>query len=130
MRPLPSSQRCKSPQVSAAASLRRNPPSDNTATRARSKRARSAACSGSFEAAAAGAGLDGGEPDHGEHVGGEGAGLRWGLARRLPHPFREARTPGSRQGDSSLAHSWALAIALAASRIVAMLAPEPARAAR
>ena len=35
MRPLPSSQRCTSPQVSDAASLRRNPPSDSTATRAR-----------------------------------------------------------------------------------------------
>ena len=46
MRPLPSSQRWASPQVSAAASLRRNPPSDSTATRARSKPARSAACSG------------------------------------------------------------------------------------
>ena len=30
---------------------------------------------------------------------------RWRFDRRLPHPFKEARTPGSRQGDSSLAHS-------------------------
>ena len=36
MRPEPSSQRCTSPQVSAAASDRRNPASDNTATRATS----------------------------------------------------------------------------------------------
>ena len=54
---------------------------------------------------------------------------RWGFARRLPHPFSEARTPGSRQGDSWPAHSWALAMALVARRMVAMLAPEPARAA-
>ena len=51
---------------------------------------------------------------------------RWGLARRLPHPFKEARTPGSRQGDSSLAHSCAFEMADVASRMVAMLAPEPA----
>ena len=57
MRPLPSSQRCTSPQVSDAASERLNPPSDSTATRARSKRARSAACSVRFEAAAALAGF-------------------------------------------------------------------------
>ena len=69
--------------------LRRNPPSDRTATRARSKRARSAACSGRFEAAAALAGLDGGDPDDGEHVGGEGAGLALGPGQsRRPQPFR------------------------------------------
>ena len=45
MRPLPSSQRCTSPQVRDEASERLNPPSDSTATRARSTRARSAACS-------------------------------------------------------------------------------------
>ena len=45
IRPLPSSQRTTSLQVSDAASERLNPPSDNTATRARSKRARWAACS-------------------------------------------------------------------------------------
>ena len=39
--------------------------------------------------------------------------------------FREARTPGSRQGDSSLARSWALAMADVARRMVAL-----ARAAR
>ena len=33
MRPLPSSQRCTSPQVNTAASERRNPPSDRTATK-------------------------------------------------------------------------------------------------
>ena len=89
MRPLPSSQRCTSPQVSAAASERRNPASDSTATRARSNLAR---CSllGCFEAAAALAGLDGGEPDDGEHVGGEGAGLALG--------FREAPSPSFQRG--------------------------------
>ena len=46
MWPLPSSQRWTSPQVSAATSERRNPPSDRTDTRARSKWARWAACSG------------------------------------------------------------------------------------
>ena len=40
---------------------------------------------GCFNAAAAPAGLDGGEPDHGEDVGGEGAGLALG--------FREAPSP-------------------------------------
>ena len=55
---------------------------------------------------------------------------RWGFERRLPHPFREARTPGSRQGDSSLAHSWAFEIAQVARRRVAMLAPALDRAAR
>ena len=44
MRPEPSSQRWTSPQVSDEASDRRNPPSDNTATSARSSLARSAAC--------------------------------------------------------------------------------------
>ena len=83
-----------------------------------------------LNAAAALAGLDGGEADDGEHVGGEGAGLSLGLARRLPHSFREARTPGSRQGYSSFAHSWALVMALVTSRRVATAAPEPARAAR
>ena len=55
---------------------------------------------------------------------------RWGFESRLPNPFIEARTAGSRPGDSSFAHSWALAIALLARRMVAMLAPELARAAR
>ena len=55
---------------------------------------------------------------------------RWGFESRLPHPFSEARTPWSRQGDSWPAHWWALAMALLARRRVAMLAPEPARAAR
>ena len=50
---------------------------------------------------------------------------RWGFERRLPHPFNEARTPGSGQGDSSFAHSWAFDMALVASRCVAMVAPEP-----
>ena len=43
MRPLPSYQRTTSPQISAAASERRNPPSDSTATRAKSSLALSAA---------------------------------------------------------------------------------------
>ena len=55
---------------------------------------------------------------------------RWGFANRRPHPFKEARTPWSLQGDSCFAHSWALAMAEVARRRVAMLAPEPARAAR
>ncbi len=45
MRPLPSSQRWTSPQVSEAASERRRPVSDSTATRVRSNFPRSAACS-------------------------------------------------------------------------------------
>ena len=55
---------------------------------------------------------------------------RWGFERRRPHPFREARTPGSRQGDSSFAHSWALEMAEVVRRNVAIVAPELARAAR
>ena len=55
---------------------------------------------------------------------------RWGLASRRPHPFGGARTPGSRQGDSSFAHSCAFEMADVASRMMAMLAPEFARAAR
>ena len=55
---------------------------------------------------------------------------RWGFERRLPHPFREARTPGSRQGDSSISDSCAFEIADVASRRVVMDAPELARAAR
>ena len=66
MRPEPSSQRTTSPQVSAAASERLNPASDNTATRATSNFPLSDACSGRLDAAAALARLDGGEPDHGE----------------------------------------------------------------
>ena len=46
MHPLPSSQRCTSSQVNAAASERRSPASDSTATRATSNFARSAACAG------------------------------------------------------------------------------------
>ena len=42
------------------------PRSDSTATRARSKRARWAACRGRFEAAAAGPGFRSGEPNHGQ----------------------------------------------------------------
>ena len=76
-----------------------------------------------FEAAAAKAGLDGSEADHGENVGGEGAGLALGPASCRPRPFKEARTPWSRPGDSWPANSWTLAMALVARRMVAMLAP-------
>ena len=55
---------------------------------------------------------------------------RWGFESRRLHPFKEARTPGSRQGDSSFAHSWAFEMADVASRMVAMDAPEFVRAAR
>ena len=55
---------------------------------------------------------------------------RWDLARRLPHPFKEARTPWSLQGDSWPAHSCALVMADVARHRVAMLAPALARAAR
>ena len=56
MRPLPSSQRCTSPQVRGEASERQSSASDSTATRATSNFSRWAACSGRFEAAAAKAG--------------------------------------------------------------------------
>ena len=56
---------------------------------------------GRLHAAAAGTRFRSGEAGHGEHVGGEGAGAwRWGFANRCPHPFKEARTPRSLQGDS------------------------------
>ena len=45
MRPLPSSQRCTSPQVRDEASERRSPASDSAAARARSNFPRSSACS-------------------------------------------------------------------------------------
>ena len=41
---------------------------------------------------------------------------RWSFAGRLPQLFSEVRTPGSRQGDSSLTHRWALPIAEVARR--------------
>ena len=50
----------------------------------------------SFEAAAAQAGLDGGEADHGEDVGGEGAGLALGFRKPPPPSFQRgahARVP-------------------------------------
>ena len=79
---------------------------------------------GCLDAAAALAGLDGGEPDDGEHVGGEGAGLALGL-RESPSPsLQRGAHARVRQGDSSFAHSWALEMAEVARRRVAMLAPE------
>ena len=42
---------------------------------------------GSLHAAAAKAGLDGGEPDHGQHVGREGAGLALGLRQPTSPSF-------------------------------------------
>ena len=39
------------------------------------------------------------------------AAWRWGFERRRPHPFKAARTPWSRHGDSSLAHLCALVMA-------------------
>ena len=41
---------------------------------------------------------------------------RWGFESLRPHPFKEARTPGSRQGVSSFAHSCAFEMADVASR--------------
>ena len=60
MRPLPSFQRCTSPQVRDEASERRSPAT----------------------------GLDGGEADDGEDVGGEHAGLALGLRKLLPPSFQ------------------------------------------
>ena len=85
---------------------------------------------GRLNAATAKAALDGGKPDHNQHVGGEGAGLALGFCKTPTHPFREARTPGSRQGDSSFAHSWVFEMADVARRRVAILAPALALAAR
>ena len=118
MRPLPSSQRCTSPQVSAAASERLSPGVGQDGDQ------------GQVVAGALG-GLRGGfYPTTAATPGLDGAGLVLGLRKSRPHPFKAARTPWSRHGDSSLAHSWALVMALVASRIVAMLAPSLARAAR
>ena len=75
-------------------------------------------------------GLDGGEADDGEHIGGEGAGLALGL-RDPPPPFfqrgayptilarRFVAGPFMRFGDGG-----------GGQRMVAMLAPSPARTAR
>ena len=80
MWPLPSSQRCTSPQMRDEASDRRNPPSERTATRARSNLLPLSGLLGRLNAAPAATGLDGGEADDSEHVGGEGAaGLALGL---------------------------------------------------
>ena len=70
-----------SPQVSATASERRNPPSDSTATRARSNSARSAACWGVSIPRPRAPGFRSGEADHGEGIGGEGAGLALGFGQ-------------------------------------------------
>ena len=54
---------------------------------------------GGLDAAATPAGLDGGEPDHGEHVGGEGAGLPLGLRQPTSPSFQRgahARVPAGR----------------------------------
>ena len=48
---------------------------------------------GRFEAAAALAGLDGGEPDHGESVGGEGAGLPLWFGQPAPPSFQRGAHP-------------------------------------
>ena len=85
---------------------------------------------GRLDAAPAPTGLDGGEADHGEDIAGEGAGLALGFRKTSSPSFSEARTPGSRQGDSSFAHSWAFEMADVASRRVAIVAPALARAAR
>ena len=130
MRPEPSSQRTTSPQVRDEASERRNPASESTATRATSNLPRSAACSAVSKPRPRLRGWTAVSRITASTSAVSAPDWRWGFASLRPHPFKEARTPGSRQGDSSLAHSWAFEMALVASRRVAMLAPEPARAAR
>ena len=46
-----------------------------------------------FEAVAAGPGFRSGEPDHGEHVGGEGAGLALGFRQPTPPSFQRGAYP-------------------------------------
>ena len=81
-------------------------------------------------AMATGTGFRSGEPDHGEGVGGEGAGLPLGLHQATSPSFQRGAYSTIPTESSCPAHSWALAMADVASRMVAMLAPEPARAAR
>ena len=99
MRPLPSTQRCTSPQVRAVASLRRNPPSDNTGHQGQVEPGPFDRLLGRFEAAAALVGLDGGEPDEGEDVCGEGAGLAlWPGQDAFPILSKRRARPGPYKG--------------------------------
>ena len=75
MRPLPSAQRSTLPQVSAAASLRRSPASESTATSATSKRARAAAYCSVSVPRPRGTRFAGGQSDHPQDVTGQSAGL-------------------------------------------------------
>ena len=85
MRPLPSSQRWTFPQVSAAASERRNPPVGQDGHQGKVETGAFSRLLGRLHAAAAGTGFRSGEADDGQHVGGEGAGLALGL-RKSPSP--------------------------------------------
>ena len=85
MRPEPSSQRCTSPQVSAAASDRRRPGVGECRDQGHVKLGSFRGLLGCLDAAAALARLDGGEPNHGQYVGGESSGLALGLGK-APSP--------------------------------------------
>ena len=85
MRPLPSSQRWTFPQVSAAASERRNPPVGQDGHQGKVETGAFSRLLGRLHAAAAGTGFRSSEADDGQHVGGEGAGLALGL-RKSPSP--------------------------------------------
>ena len=87
MRPLPSSQRCTSPQVRAAASERLQPAIRQHGDQSQVEAGTFAGLLGRFEAAATLAGLDGVEPDDGEHVGGEGTSLALGLRQPTSPSF-------------------------------------------
>ena len=85
---------------------------------------------GRFNTAPAKAGLDGGEADHGQHIGGEGAGLALGL-REAPSPSFQggahARVPA---GGLQLRPLVGLGDGGGGQTHGGMLAPSPARAAR
>ena len=130
MRPLPSSQRCTSSQVREEASERRSPASDRTATRATSNLPLSAACSGVSKPRPRRRGWTAVSRITASTSAVRAQTWRWDFANRRPHPFSEARTPRSLPGDSCPAHSCDLVMAEVARRMVAMLAPSPARTAR
>ena len=130
MRPELSSQRCTSPQVRDEASERLSPASESTATRAKSNFPLSAACSAVSMPRPRFRGWTAVRRITASTSAVRAPDWRWGFESLRPHPFKEARTPGSRQGDSSFAQSCALEMADVARRSVAMEAPEPARAAR
>ena len=87
------------PQVRAAASERLKPASDSTATKATSNLARSAACSTVSKPRPRLRGWTAVSRITASTSAVRAPDWRWGFESRRPHPFKEARTAGSRQGE-------------------------------